>query len=689
MLFIFQANDYFKNNKKTSIQMRENIMRSFLLFAVILTVMAATNCSYFAEPAATVSIPSIFADNMVLQQDTTVPIWGKASPGGKVTVFFQGQKKGTVAEADSQWLVELHDLTAGGPFELKVVGKNTLKLANVMVGEVWVCSGQSNMEMPLAGWGEINDYAREISEANYPNIRLFQVNHTMSLRPREDVDAQTWAECSPQTIPLFSATAYFFGRKLHQDLNVPIGLIHTSWGGTPAEAWTAAGFLAQLPDYAPMIESLQAEALSETDAKTEYERQVSEWQKLVDLKVSKALQGATSWHDVDLDESGWQTMKLPVLWESAGLPNFDGIVWFRKTIELPPTVATEICTLSLGPIDDQDITYVNGVEIGATDGYNSPRVYTVPAGLLHEGANIVAVQVLDTGGGGGLWGADEQMFLKSGSRKTYNLFGDWKYKVGVSLQDVPPRPVSPDSPNRPTILYNAMLEPLMPFAIRGAIWYQGEANASRAYQYRTLFPAMINSWRADWGIGDFPFLFVQLANYNQSPATPGESDWAELREAQLMTLSLPNTGMAVTIDIGNADDIHPKDKQDVGKRLALNALATVYGQDIEYSGPIYKSMSIEDGKIRLTFDHVGSGLVAGGGDKLTGFAIAGEDKQFVWADAVIDGNTIVVSSPQVPSPVAVRYGWASDPTCNLYNQEGLPASPFRTDDWPGITQGVK
>lgn len=663
-------------------------MRSFLLSVVILTAMATFNCSYFAEPAETVSVPSLFADNMVLQQETTVPIWGKATPGGKVTVLFQGQKRGTVAEADSQWLVELHDLTAGGPFDLKVVGKDTLKLTNVMVGEVWVCSGQSNMEMPLAGWGEINQYAREIAEANYPNIRLFQVNHTMSLRPLKDVDAQTWTECNPQTIPSFSAVAYFFGRKLHQDLKVPIGLIHTSWGGTLAEAWTSAGFLAQMEDFKPMIDSLQTKALGEAEEKIEYERQVSVWQKLVDQKVSEALQSNNSWHDVDLDISDWQTMKLPVLWESAGLPNFDGIVWFRTTVELPASVAAEACTLSLGAIDDQDITFVNGREIGTTDGYNKPREYVVPAGTLQAGTNIIAIQVLDTGGGGGVWGAKEQLFLKSSSGQMVTLFGDWKYKTGVSLKDVPPRPQSPDSPNRPTVLYNAMLAPLMPFSIRGAIWYQGESNENRAYQYRTLFPTMINSWRTNWGIGDFPFIFVQLANFRPPAEQPGQSNWAELREAQLMTLSLPNTGMAVAIDIGDANDIHPKNKQDVGKRLALNALATVYGQEIVYSGPLYKSMSFDGDKIRLVFDHVGGGLVAGD-KKLTGFAIAGEDKQFVWADAIIEGNTVVVSSPQVLNPAAVRYGWADNPVCNLYNQEGLPASPFRTDDWPGITFGVK
>ena len=662
-------------------------MRSFIISAIVLMILAV-DCSHFAEPAATVSLPSLFTDNMVLQRGTEVSIWGKASPGGKVSVFFNKQKRGTVAGEDSTWLISLKPMAAGGPFEMRIVAKDTITFSNVMVGEVWVCSGQSNMEMPLAGWGEVVDYMREIAEANYPDIRLFQVEHAMSLLPQDDVAAQPWVECSPKTVPLFSAVAYFFGRKLHQELGVPIGLIHTSWGGTPAEAWTSAGFLAQTADFKPIIESMMTAASTEAEVKQEYEQRLAAWQKLVDEKVSAALQGEVSWQTAESDDSNWDTMTLPVLWESAGLPNFDGIVWFRKTVELSEAFAGQPCTLSLGPIDDQDITYINGVQIGSTDVYNQPREYRVPEGVLKTGANVIAVQVLDTGGGGGIWGAKEQMYLLNAAGEPFALSGDWRYKVGVSLSDVPPRPQSPDSPHRPTVLYNAMLKPLMPFAIRGAIWYQGESNAGRAYQYRTLFPTMINSWRVNWGIGDFPFLFVQLANFRQTAAQPGESDWAELREAQAMTLSLPNTGMAVAIDIGDADDIHPKFKQEVGRRLALNALAQVYGQDIVYSGPIYKSMSFEGDKIRITFDHVGGGLTAGG-KMPEGFAVAGEDKKFVWAEAKIEGNTVLVWSPQVPKPVAVRYAWADNPVCNLYNVEGLPAAPFRTDDWPGITQAVK
>ncbi|MBN1559974.1 9-O-acetylesterase [candidate division KSB1 bacterium] len=621
---------------------------------------------------------------MVLQQKIKAPVWGKATPAGKVTVEFQEQKKATVADENGDWMIRFEPLTAGGPFTLKISGKDTIFLSNVMVGEVWICSGQSNME-----WGvnNSNNAREEIMAADFPSMRLFHVNHTTSLNKKEDVDAAGWKVCSPASVPSFSAVAYFFGRHLHQELQLPIGLIHTSWGGTVAEAWTAADFLAQMEDFAPIIEALKTSAASEEELRADYDRKMREWKENVDAKV-KAQSGGISWQNVDCDDSAWEKMSLPVLWEGAGLPGFDGIVWFRKTIEIADDAANEGFTLSLGPIDDQDITYINGQQIGTTDLYNAPREYTIPAGTLKAGANVIAIQVLDTGGGGGIWGDASQMWLKSESGAVVQLSGEWKYNIGVSLRDVPPRPPTPDNPNYPTVLYNAMLEPLMPFAIRGAIWYQGEGNAGRAYQYRELFPTMITSWRTNWGQGDFPFLFVQLANFRQVLDHPAESDWAELREAQTKTLSLPNTGMAVIIDIGEADNIHPGNKQQVGRRLALNALARVYGQDIVYSGPLYKSMRLEGDKIRLNFDHVDGGLLARGGD-LTGFAIAGQDSNFVWADAVIDGETIIVSSPNVANPLAVRYAWADNPICNLYNAEGLPASPFRTDDWAGVTKNAQ
>ncbi len=663
-------------------------MKRIIVVCLLCLVIVAANCTWFARPATEVSLPALFTDNMVLQQNRDCPVWGKATPKHKVTVLFNGQKKRVVADENGEWMVRINPGSAGGPFDLLVIGTDTMALENVRVGEVWVCSGQSNMEMPLAGWGKVQNYEQEIADANYPYIRLFQVKHTTSLNQQEDVEAEAWSECSPESVPLFSATAYFFGRKLYQELNVPIGLIHTSWGGTVAEAWTAPDFLEQMADFAKVMQRQKELAAIEDSNRINFETQMQQWNAAVDSIIAQTQVGHPSLHGVDLDDSAWKTMTLPILWENAGLPGFDGVVWFRKTVNVPAGFATDEATLSLGPIDDQDVTFINGQQVGSTNVYNTPREYKIPAGVLKPGVNLLAVRVLDTGGGGGIWGNVQQMWLKDASGKQISLAGTWKYKVGVSLGKVPPRPQSPDSPNRPAVLYNAMLEPLMPFAIEGAIWYQGESNASRAYQYRELFPTMITSWRTHWGQGNFPFYFVQLANWRQVRDEPVDSDWAELREAQLLTLSLPNTGMAVAIDIGDADDIHPKNKQEVGRRLALNALAQTYEKEVVYSGPIYRAMSVEGDKIRLQFDHVADGLVSKGG-VLTGFAIAGADSQFVWAQAQIDGESVIVSSPKIKNPLAVRYAWADNPLCNLYNSAGLPASPFRTDDWDGMTRSKK
>ena len=394
------------------------------------------------------------------------------------------------------------------------------------------------------------------------------------------------------------------------------------------------------------------------------------------------------------DDADWKTITLPGAWENSGIAEFsqfDGVAWFRREFDLPPGAQTENAVLHLGPIDDRDTTWINGVPIGGLDDYNAARVYAVPPNALKPGKNVIAVRVLDTGYAGGFNGKPEQMFLSIPNAPALSLAGAWKYKIGAPLTALKPVPAPPaNNPSYPTALYNGMIAPLVPYGIKGVIWYQGESNAGKAYQYRTLLPAMIGDWRTRWHEGNFPFYIVQLANFQQSNSNPGDNDWAELREAQSLTAAqVPNTGLSVTIDIGDANDIHPKNKQEVGRRLALAALAQTYGRKIVYSGPVYKAMQVEDDKIRLTFAHVGGGMMAKGGGKLTGFAIAGDDHKFVWADARLDGNTIVVSAPQITHPVAVRYAWAVNPVCNLYNTDGLPASPFRTDTWPGITVNKK
>jgi sialate O-acetylesterase len=624
---------------------------------------------------------------MVLQRGVKAPIWGWTTPGDKVTVTVAGKKASAVADADGKWMAKVGPLKAGGPYTLTISGPKDVTLENVLAGDVWICSGQSNMEM---GIGAAANAEQEIAASDYPMIRLYTVTKAIALKPL-DTPVGQWLVCGPKTIgkaewSSFSAVGYYFGRKLYQELKVPIGLIHTSWGGTVAEAWTSAEGLASLKDFDPALEQVRRMEASQEGGVASYQRQVRAWWARNDAG-SRAGQ---RWESPSLDTFDWKSMDVPGAWEKAGLPGFDGVVWFRKEVDLPAGSEAKQFALSLGNIDDIDVTWVNGVKVGETGVYTTPRRYPVPKGLLKAGRNVIAVRVLDTGGDGGLLGEPSAFALTAEGGDSVPLAGPWLYKVSADLSKTTPFPQEvTNNPNVVTVLYNAMVAPLVPFGIKGAIWYQGESNAGRAYQYRRLLPAMIADWRSRFGVGDFPFYIVQLANFTASPTEPIEDAWAELREAQTMTANdVKNAGMAVIIDIGDALDIHPKNKQDVGGRLALAALAKTYGQKVVYSGPMYRSMKREDGKIRLRFDHVEDGLVAKGG-KLTGFAVAGADHKFVWADAEIDGNSVVVSSPRVPEPVAVRYAWAANPVCNLFNGAGLPASPFRTDTWPGITASAK
>lgn len=508
-----------------------------LIFYLSLVLLLAGAGAALAD----VKLPAVIGDNMVLQQGGKISIWGWADPGEEVMagVSWHNMKWAVTADKDGEWSFKMNPPKAGGPYEMTISGKNVIEIKNIMVGEVWVCSGQSNMQWSVQSSANAE---QEIAEAVYPKIRLFTVKRKVAETPQQDCEG-SWTECSPETVPDFSAVAYFFGRELHKELNVPVGLIHTSWGGTPAEAWTRREVLEANPDCAPILKRYDDAVAKYPQAMEEYEQKLAEWKQ--------------------------------------------------------------------------------AVEKAKAEGKKPPRR--------------------------------------------------------------PRAPFGPGNPHAPAGLYNAMIAPLIPYGIQGAIWYQGESNAGRAYQYRTLFPDMIKNWREDWGLGVFSFIFVQLANFMEVKSEPGQSAWAELREAQLMTLALPKTGMAVIIDIGEADNIHPKNKQDVGKRLALWALARTYGKKLVYYGPVYESMQVDGNRIVLYFDHVGGGLVARGNEQLKGFAIAGADREFVWADARIEGDKIVVSSEKVPEPVAVRYAWADNPVCNLYNKEGLPATPFRTDDWPGVT----
>ena len=621
-----------------------------------------------ATLSAQVNLLPIFSDNMVLQQQTQAPVWGKSKPNKKVEITTSwDQKKYTIqADAQGNWKTKVDTPVAGGPYTITISDGKPVKLNNVMIGEVWVCSGQSNMEMQVEGWGKVMNYQQE-----------------------KEAAGNGWQVCSSKSVADFSAAGYFFGRDLHKYQNVPIGLIDTSWGGTYIETWTSKEALATVPDMQKKLEVLKGLPISSEDRENKFHSDVEDWKKEIE-KIDKGfVDGRAVWTVTDFEDSAWKTMKVPGLMQEQGLKGFNGIVWFRKTIDIPAKWEGKELTLNVGVIDDNDFTYFNGVQVGHTEGWMAPRSYKVPKELVKGGKAVIAVRVMDTGGTGGINGSPESISLHRSQSDAIPLAGDWKYQVSLNIKDIPQMPVNTaNEPNIPGFLFNAMLNPLIPYSIKGAIWYQGEANTGQAYLYRELMPLMITDWRNRWGT-DFPVYMVQLASFTAQQTAPVDATWAELREAQTRTLHLENTGMAVTIDIGDAFDIHPKNKQEVGRRLALAARAQTYGEKIPYSGPMYDTYQMEGNKNRIYFKHTDGGLKTANNEIIKGFTIAGVDHKFHWADAVIEGNTIVVSSPAVAFPVAVRYAWADNPICNLYNGANLPASPFRTDDWPGITAGNK
>lgn len=678
-------------------------MRKSLL--VILACMGLAACSTTTITKNELKLADVFTSNMVLQREMDVPVWGTSDSNSTVAIAINGEVYTTNSDNNGKWEVKLKPLPVGGPYKLAVsCNESSVKLNNILSGDVWVCSGQSNMQWSVS---RSKDPKKEIAAAKYKNIRLFSVPRNTSLTPVDTVGGE-WVECSPETIHNFSAVAYYFGRKLNKDLNVPIGLIHTSWGGTPAEAWTPTTVLNSSQVMKPIVDrhvkALALEKLNKKDREAKIaahaKKSIKLWKKEYVRHFGASESGIIGWSKKDLDDSSWKSMKQPQQWET--IIQLDGTVWFRRSVELSDDMIGKELTLNLGAIDDFDQTYVNGVKVGETwfgapRSWATPRKYTVPAELVKDKKLVIAIRVLDVYGGGGLCAPGSAYSLVSADGKSkVKLAGTWKYKVekeiAVSSFKRPPGLGNLGGirkSHQPAALYNAMINPLLPYGIKGAIWYQGETNGGRGVQYRTLLPAMINSWRDGWNQGDFPFYIVQLANFKFPRKEPAEDNWAELREAQLMTaLNHPNCGLAVTIDIGEAKDIHPRNKQDVGKRLALAALKQTYGKEVVHSGPTYVSSTVEGDKMVLKFKNIGGGMIAKDG-KLKWFQIAGEDKVFFWADAEIKDDTVIVSSPKIKEPAAVRYGWSINPEgCNLYNKEGLPASPFRTDSWPVLSEKI-
>ncbi len=621
-----------------------------------------------------VRLDRLMGDGMVVQREMPIKIHGWAESGEQVTVTLAGQTSTAQAGQDGRWVVTLEPQKAGGPHVMVIQGENEITINDVLIGDVWLCSGQSNMELPMR---RVQDrYPDVIANCTNPQIRHFEVPDRYDFHaPREDLEWGQWKSADPENIMDFSAVAYFFARELYAKYGVPIGLINCALGGSPAEAWISEEGLTAFPEHLATAKKFRDDAFVKSII--EHDRAISSaWYQQLD-KLDKGQQpGRTSWFDPACDVSDWDTMDVPGYWADGRLGPVNGVVWFRKEIEVPAAMVGKEAKLLLGRIVDADRTWVNGTPVGNVTYQYPPRRYVFGPGVLREGTNTIVVRVVNNSGRGGFV-EDKPYELIAGGR-TIDLRGPWKYKLGAVMD---PLPGQTFVQWQPLGLYNGMIAPLIQTPIKGVIWYQGESNTARPSEYRPLMKALIADWRAKWGQGDFPFLFVQLANFMEAKEQPSESGWAEVREAQLKTLEVPNTAMAVTIDLGEWNDIHPLNKEDVGKRLALAARKVAYGDDAAvWSGPIYESMQVEGGKAVLSFSHTGSGLICKG-DMLKEFAIAGPDKRFVWAEAKIEGDQVVVWSDKVTEPVAVRYAWADNPAgANLYNREGLPASPFRTDE---------
>jgi sialate O-acetylesterase len=659
-----------------------DVMKLRLTRTTILRTILPVFWLFVAAPpmAASESRPllhPLFSEHAVLQRGRPAIFWGWANPGTKVTVRFAGQTQQTNAGADGRWTCALDPLAASNDGRRLEIETDQPGLAavvdDVVVGDLWLCSGQSNMEMGITLCKE----DQEIANAKHPGIRLLTIPQKTAFKPGETF-AAGWKPCSPQALREggwggFSATAYFFGKNLHQQLGVPIGLIHSSWGGTVAEAWTSAPALEAFPEFKAQLDEVSAIASSNAaDPEVEY---LDDWFQKHDPGTAKG------WFKGDADATDWREVTLPGNWADCGIPGFEGVVWAQRHIELPAAWADKPLVVRVGEISDNDTTWLNGTVIGRTNQFGVSRRYQIEPGIARLGRNTITLRVTNAGGGGILAGKHPLCIHPDGDEEaTIPLAGKWRLQETSKMADTG-RPMI-GNPNVPSVLYNGMIAPLVPCSLTGVIWYQGEANASRADQYRKLLPALIHDWRDRFQRDDLAFHIVSLANYQKSNPQPRDDAWAELREAQAMTAkSVPHCGLAVAIDIGDAGDIHPKNKRDVGHRLALSALANTYGREVVGSGPWFRSLDVEGGKLRIRFDHSDGGLMFKGSSARS-FAIAGDDRKFVWAKALIDGDTVVVSSPSVPQPVAVRYAWDSNPEACLYNGAGLPAVPFRSDDWP-------
>ncbi len=621
--------------------------------------------------SAQIRLPRLISSGMVLQRDAELKIWGWSSANEAITLSFKEKIYTAKADGAGNWIINLPKQKAGGPFAMQLKGNNEITLHDILIGDVWVCSGQSNMELWM---GRLKyTYADEIASANNPNIRQFLVTDKYDFnQQKKDLEQGSWLPVNQKSIAEFSGVAYFFAKEIYATYKVPVGLINAALGGSPAEAWISEEALKKFPAYYNEAQKFKDQQLiQQIEKKDKYIS--STWYNYLDQFDEGHQQ---NWSAPDFNDANWKQMNIPGYWADTDAGNFNGAAWFRKEINVPASMTGKPAKLELGRIVDADSVFINGQFVGSTGYQYPPRRYELPSTILKEGNNSIVVRVVSNSGKGGF--VPDKQYELTTATDTIDLKGSWKYHTGITLQPLP-------GPTfirwKPTGLYNAMIAPLTNYAIKGALWYQGESNADRPGDYANLMQTLIEDWRAKWQRGNFPFLYVQLANFMEAKSMPQESSWAALRQQQLNNLSIPNTAMAVIIDIGKWNDIHPENKKDVGYRLALLARKNVYGEkSLVASGPVYQSMKVNGNKVVLSFNNTGSGLVAKNSNALKQFSIAGPDKKFVSAKAIIKGNNVIVWSDEINNPVTVRYAWADNPEgANLYNKEGLPASPFTTD----------
>lgn len=624
---------------------------------------------------AQIRLPRLISDGMVLQREQNLKIWGWASAQENISLKLNGKTYRSKADAQGNWNIALPAQPAGGPFDIALKGKNELLVRDVYFGDVWICAGQSNMVLPMERVKE--RYMADIEQANYPAIRNFFIPTLTNVQgPQADLPSGKWEVATPQNVMSFGAASYFFARTIYDKYKVPIGLINASVGGTPIEAWISEAGLQAFPNLLATIQQ---------NKDTSYVNGLNRKARLAVVprpSEDKGMLGPVKWYDPAYIPKNWRNINVPGYWEDQGIKDLNGVVWYRKEIDVPASMCGVPAKLFLGRIVDADFAYVNGQAVGNITYQYPPRRYTVPAGVLKPGKNTLVVRVINQGGKGGF--VPDKPYFLSANGQDIDLKGDWLYKVGDVFHPFAGAPAGGITlQNQPSALFNAMTAPLVNHAAKGFLWYQGETNAGNPKPYYQLLPALIQDWRKQWNLGDLPFITVQLANFMEVNYLPSESTWAVLRDAQFKSLALPNTGLAVAIDLGEWNDIHPLNKKDVGVRMALAAQRIAYGdQTVVHSGPQYERYQIEGDKIRLYFKHTGTGMISKDGEPLACFAIAGADKRFVWAKAEIQADqTILVSNAQLSQPMYVRYAWADNPAdANLYNREGLPASPFRTDE---------